>query len=127
MYVCRCVCRCILRATHIGNTKANKHESNVLNQAHVPRPPNSDHSAVGHQQVAVAGRVEAAPNASVRGSESGSVSGSSLFVCKVCLTERLEMIFMDCGHLVTCSSCAQRCERCPMCRAPIRAVMRVSS
>lgn len=46
---------------------------------------------------------------------SGSLSG----ICKICYTNSIELVFLPCGHSVSCLSCAQRLYNCPCCRATI--------
>lgn len=46
---------------------------------------------------------------------SGSLSG----ICKICYTNSIELVFLPCGHSVSCLSCAQRLVSCPCCRALI--------
>ena len=44
--------------------------------------------------------------------------------CKVCLDEEVEVVFIPCGHLVSCSHCAPSLKDCPVCRTRISAVVR---
>lgn len=39
--------------------------------------------------------------------------------CKICMDNRLDSVFMPCAHVVACSTCAARIERCPLCRSEI--------
>lgn len=55
-----------------------------------------------------------ASNCSLNGS-SGSLSG----ICKICYGNSIELVFLPCGHSVSCLSCAQRLDACPCCRATI--------
>lgn len=49
---------------------------------------------------------------------SGS-SGSLNGICKICYTNSIELVFLPCGHSVSCLSCARRLVSCPCCRALI--------
>lgn len=40
-------------------------------------------------------------------------------ICKICYTNPIELVFLPCGHLVSCLSCAQRLSKCPCCRETI--------
>jgi baculoviral IAP repeat-containing protein 7/8 len=40
-------------------------------------------------------------------------------VCKICLDKEREIIFDPCRHVVCCSGCAKKVERCPVCRSYI--------
>ncbi|XP_071800461.1 E3 ubiquitin-protein ligase XIAP-like [Asterias amurensis] len=46
-------------------------------------------------------------------------------LCKVCMDEDANMILMPCNHFVLCSSCTKLLNDCPICRTPIREVIRV--
>ncbi|XP_063234033.1 baculoviral IAP repeat-containing protein 7-A-like [Bacillus rossius redtenbacheri] len=45
-------------------------------------------------------------------------------LCKVCMDQEVSVVFLPCGHLVSCNSCAPSMRDCPMCRQPIRATVR---
>ncbi|XP_071818505.1 uncharacterized protein [Apostichopus japonicus] len=40
-------------------------------------------------------------------------------LCKICLDNDIEMLFLPCKHLVTCADCATRIDTCPICRTEI--------
>jgi len=44
--------------------------------------------------------------------------------CKICLGEEVEVVFVPCGHLVSCVQCAPSLKDCPVCRTKIKAVVR---
>ena len=46
-------------------------------------------------------------------------------VCKVCLTENSDRVFQPCGHLACCNGCAERLRLCPICRNPIKELVKV--
>ncbi|XP_066153524.1 E3 ubiquitin-protein ligase MYLIP [Euwallacea fornicatus] len=39
--------------------------------------------------------------------------------CKICMDNRLDSVFLPCAHVVACSACAARIDRCPLCRSEI--------
>ncbi|XP_063226702.1 E3 ubiquitin-protein ligase MYLIP isoform X2 [Bacillus rossius redtenbacheri] len=39
--------------------------------------------------------------------------------CRICMDRVIDTAFFPCAHMMTCSDCAARCERCPLCRAHI--------
>lgn len=41
------------------------------------------------------------------------------FICKICMDNQIDAAFMPCSHVVACTSCAMRCNVCPVCRADI--------
>ena len=45
--------------------------------------------------------------------------------CVVCLDLPKETVFVDCGHMATCVSCAEKVTSCPLCRVPKTKFIRV--
>ena len=62
-----------------------------------------------------AARAELAEAASTAGVEDANACGP----CVVCLSQRRDVVFLTCGHLVVCRHCATSCKTCPICRAPV--------
>jgi hypothetical protein len=48
-------------------------------------------------------------------------------LCVICMCEPSCYVIQDCGHLCLCEGCANNNQvtKCPMCRAPVRAAMKV--
>ncbi|XP_076466346.1 E3 ubiquitin-protein ligase XIAP-like [Babylonia areolata] len=44
--------------------------------------------------------------------------------CKICLDREVSVIFLPCGHLVTCTACAPALRACPLCRSGIKGTVR---
>lgn len=44
--------------------------------------------------------------------------------CKVCLDKEVGMVFLPCGHLCCCVSCAPAVRKCPICRGEIKGTVR---
>ena len=44
--------------------------------------------------------------------------------CKICLENEASIVFLPCGHLSCCSTCAPSLTKCPVCRARIDALVR---
>ncbi|XP_069104535.1 baculoviral IAP repeat-containing protein 7-like [Argopecten irradians] len=44
--------------------------------------------------------------------------------CKICLDEEVGMVFLPCGHLCACVTCAPAVHQCPICRCDIRGTVR---
>lgn len=45
-------------------------------------------------------------------------------LCKVCMDCEVSVVFLPCGHLVSCSRCGAALDACPLCRAAVRALVR---
>ncbi|XP_053397697.1 uncharacterized protein LOC123552200 isoform X2 [Mercenaria mercenaria] len=45
-------------------------------------------------------------------------------LCKVCLDNTVCIVFLPCGHLVTCADCAPAMRKCPICRALVKGTVR---
>ncbi|KAJ8311146.1 hypothetical protein KUTeg_011310 [Tegillarca granosa] len=43
-----------------------------------------------------------------------------LQLCKICLDEDVSIVFLPCGHMASCASCAPALRKCPICRAYIK-------
>ena len=44
--------------------------------------------------------------------------------CKICLEKEASVVFLPCGHLATCTSCASALATCAVCRTPIQGLVR---
>ena len=47
-------------------------------------------------------------------------STEELQKCKICMEGKLEIVFIPCGHLFSCTNCAPSCKNCPLCRKPAK-------
>ncbi|CAK1555295.1 unnamed protein product [Leptosia nina] len=45
-------------------------------------------------------------------------------LCKVCMDNEVSIVFLPCGHLVSCASCSTALAACPLCRAAVKALVR---
>lgn len=39
--------------------------------------------------------------------------------CKICFDVEMNTVFIPCGHIAACITCAQSCRACPICRGAI--------
>ena len=46
-------------------------------------------------------------------------------LCKICMDEQVGVVFLPCGHLMTCPACSVGLEQCPLCRATIESSSRI--
>lgn len=44
--------------------------------------------------------------------------------CKICLDDDLSIVFLPCGHFVSCATCAPSLKTCPLCRSQILGLVR---
>ena len=45
-------------------------------------------------------------------------------VCKICLDKEVTVVFLPCGHLVSCTDCASAMKDCPVCRKHVKGLVR---
>jgi len=88
-----------------------------LNQQPMPQQPTQQSSQL---QGATASVLAHAPYQPSKPVDSGS--------CVICIEKSIESVLYTCGHMCCCMSCAVQLKvnghKCPMCRAPIRDVIR---
>jgi hypothetical protein len=46
-------------------------------------------------------------------------------LCKICLTHEANAFIRKCGHALACVYCVEKCDTCPICRQPIKEVLRI--
>ncbi|XP_052061192.1 inhibitor of apoptosis protein-like [Mytilus californianus] len=64
------------------------------------------------------------PELSVRSLEEENQNLKDQQTCKICLDEQIAIVFLPCGHLAACGSCAPVLRRCPICRAFIKGTVK---
>ncbi|XP_059160168.1 uncharacterized protein LOC131943882 isoform X2 [Physella acuta] len=45
-------------------------------------------------------------------------------VCKICMDQEVAVVFLPCGHLVSCNDCASAMRDCPVCRKTVKGTVR---
>ncbi|XP_059147848.1 uncharacterized protein LOC131935470 [Physella acuta] len=45
-------------------------------------------------------------------------------VCKICMDQEVAVVFLPCGHLVSCGECASAMSACPVCRKQVKGTVR---
>ncbi|CAG5128038.1 unnamed protein product [Candidula unifasciata] len=50
----------------------------------------------------------------------------SNLTCKICMDKEVKIVFLPCGHLISCQECAVALQDCPLCRSHIRARARAN-
>ncbi|CAI0552592.1 unnamed protein product [Linum tenue] len=46
-------------------------------------------------------------------------------LCRVCFEEHINVVILPCRHHALCSTCCEKCKKCPLCRVPIEERMPV--
>ncbi|OQR69896.1 baculoviral IAP repeat-containing protein 2-like [Tropilaelaps mercedesae] len=82
---------------------------------------NHDEMSLVLGQVLSFGNKKTAP-ANKKDRDPGEIPENVL--CRVCMVQERGMVFLPCGHLATCPSCAASVTECVMCRAPIAGTLR---
>ncbi|XP_034253677.1 death-associated inhibitor of apoptosis 1-like isoform X2 [Thrips palmi] len=65
-----------------------------------------------------------APSTSAPSKSSATKQVDDARACKICFTEEIGVVFLPCGHLVSCVSCASSLTTCAVCREPLVATVR---
>lgn len=45
-------------------------------------------------------------------------------LCKICLDEIVSIVFLPCGHLVSCVDCSHAIRKCPICRVFVKGTVK---
>jgi len=48
-----------------------------------------------------------------------------VMTCTVCMDERIQTVFLECGHLACCKNCSSKLRDCPICRQQISRVVTI--
>ncbi|KFM65428.1 Baculoviral IAP repeat-containing protein 7-A, partial [Stegodyphus mimosarum] len=51
--------------------------------------------------------------------ENGVNEVKDVLLCKICMDSEKQVVFIPCGHLISCEKCAQALDNCAVCRTPI--------
>ena len=46
--------------------------------------------------------------------------------CKVCMNQTSIILFLPCGHLITCVDCAASVKLCPLCRSEVKTFIKTT-
>ncbi|KAJ5919525.1 hypothetical protein N7454_009360 [Penicillium verhagenii] len=46
-------------------------------------------------------------------------------LCQICYSEEQDAVFIDCGHVCSCVTCAKQVDLCPICRKSIKSVIKI--
>lgn len=44
--------------------------------------------------------------------------------CRICMDKMSDIIFLPCGHIVSCAFCAPALKKCPVCRKGIQGIVK---
>ena len=45
-------------------------------------------------------------------------------ICKICMDNEVGVVFLPCGHLISCVNCAPSLKDCPVCRQSIHGTVK---
>ncbi|EGG13831.1 hypothetical protein DFA_11592 [Cavenderia fasciculata] len=58
-------------------------------------------------------------------SSTSTTNNNNNNICKICFENKIDTVLLDCGHMANCLICAQKVDRCPICRGPIKKVVKI--
>ncbi|CAG2201420.1 unnamed protein product [Mytilus edulis] len=102
------------------NSKHTQENSNYNQQ----QMENSQSATESAKQVTDETTIDPEPELSVRSLEEENQNLKDQQTCKICLDEPIAIVFLPCGHLAACGSCAPALRRCPICRAFIKGTVK---
>jgi len=94
----------------------------VQEQELILQPPNRNPPIMEHSTPILDSSSSDSHSRNSLNSNSSNCSNSSSSlagICKICYTNPIELVFLPCGHSVSCLTCAQRLYSCPFCRVTI--------
>ena len=50
----------------------------------------------------------------------GNVENNNELKCKICFSNKIDVLCSPCNHVCICSNCSSRIKECPMCRKQIK-------
>ncbi|XP_066999485.2 death-associated inhibitor of apoptosis 2 [Anabrus simplex] len=114
--------------------KEDQHKSS-RNLAVSQSLPSLPHIACDEQRVYTVNQAGVVPLPDINKEKSENSSSAALLaeenrrlkearLCKICMDEEVGVVFLPCGHLVTCVNCTPSLQDCPLCRQPIKATVR---
>ncbi|VDI50276.1 baculoviral IAP repeat-containing protein 7/8 [Mytilus galloprovincialis] len=102
------------------NSKHTQENTNYNQQ----QMENSQSAKSLSKQVTDETTIDPEPELSVRSLEEENQTLKDQQTCKICLDEPIAIVFLPCGHLAACGSCAPALRRCPICRAFIKGTVK---
>jgi hypothetical protein len=84
-------------------------------------PEGAAPTSVPPPTVAAAAAAPAPPVGALSSVTTTTTSVAVANECCICMAEAANCLFLPCRHLKTCMACAPKVEKCPVCRAGIRA------
>jgi hypothetical protein len=46
-------------------------------------------------------------------------------ICKICIENEIDCVYIECGHLMSCLKCSESLETCPFCRQTILKILKI--
>lgn len=60
-----------------------------------------------------------------RGTMTYAVADEETMLCQICYEKNMDTAFCFCGHVVSCEECARRLDICPVCREPVKRIIKL--
>ncbi|XP_069676043.1 E3 ubiquitin-protein ligase MYLIP [Periplaneta americana] len=93
-----------------------------------PSGINSTHSSIGNKNEHENGEEVSNGNCQAEQCKSTQARLARLLEamsCRICMDRAIDTAFFPCAHVMACGECGARCDRCPLCRAPIQHSRRI--
>ncbi|KAK3912853.1 Apoptosis inhibitor IAP [Frankliniella fusca] len=87
-------------------------------------PPEGSLSDVGSSGYGSGGSFGDEPSSSKTAGKPETKTLNDQTACKICYAEEIGVVFLPCGHLVSCVNCAPSLKTCAVCRKPFSATVR---
>lgn len=103
----------------VDNVSWNRHAAKICSKSKFKEPTNTTSSCLHCQET----RATLSKQMEELLQENKSLKERK--TCTICCDLERNIIFLPCGHLIACRSCADRLGRCPLCRTTVKAVIKV--
>ena len=93
-------------AIELQNSFSRETRSQIPSSYHI----NTNEASSGSQATKNGSEITLRP-------EESKVSDSEL--CNICMSNPIDCLILECGHMATCLTCAKSLSKCPICRKQI--------
>ncbi|BFZ15470.1 hypothetical protein BsWGS_18508 [Bradybaena similaris] len=96
-------------------------QQSVINGGAVAGATTSDGAVAGATASDTADLVDFPGEGKLQALKEQNYALRSHLTCKICMDKEVRIVFLPCGHLISCQECAIALQDCPLCRSHIRA------